>query len=257
MPDFLDVLARDARETVAEGYYEAPEPVRSPPLSLRKAILESEIALIAEIKAASPSAGTIREVDPGVIARIMEKSGATGISVLTEPKHFNGSLSHLQQAREAVEIPILMKDIIIAPRQLDAAASIGANAVLLIQAVFDRGYSDTGLQDMIGYAHARGLEVLLETRSIDEFQKAVDSEADLIGINNRDLGTFQVDLGTTERILSHFESHGKVIVSESGIETPEDLQYLRRNGAHAFLVGTAIMASDDIGPKIRELVASP
>ena len=136
----------------------------------------------------------------------MEKGGAVGISVLTEPKHFNGSLSTLMQAREAVKLPILMKDIIIVPEQIEVAAQIGANAVLLIQALFDKGYCEMNVDKTIAYAHSKGLEVLLETHNEDEFKTALETNADLIGINNRNLATLKIDLNTTKQIL---EKHGK------------------------------------------------
>ena len=221
------MLAKDALDTTASGYYESSSYSKNSILSLKKAILESKIAIIAEIKSTSPTTKIIRKVEPIRLSKNMEKGGATGISILTEPKHFNGSLSYLKQARESVEIPLLMKDIIVAPIQLDAAANLGADAILLIQALFDRGYCKEELQNMISYAHMKGLEVLLEIHSIKEFLKAVESKADMIGINNRDLKTFKVDLDTTVRILSYNLSYNKVIVSESGIRNLEDIKYLQ------------------------------
>ncbi len=125
----------------------------------------------------------------------MENGGATGISVLTEPKHFGGSLGYLAKVREAVRLPILMKDIIVDPIQIEAASRIGANVVLLIEAIFERGYCELCLDEMITQAHSRRLEVLLETHSEDEYQHAIETDADLVGINNRDLRTLKVDLG--------------------------------------------------------------
>jgi len=140
MPDFLDVLAWDAKETVTEGYYEVSTQDTFSPVSLKKAIIENKKnAVITEVKAASPSRGTIRKsFDTEKVARAMENGGATGISVLTEPKHFSGSLSYLAKVRKVVKLPILMKDIIINPIQLETASKIGANAVLLIEALFER-----------------------------------------------------------------------------------------------------------------------
>ena len=142
MPDYLDTLARDAKKTVTEGYYEVSTQGIFPSVSLRKAIIESRRnAVITEVKAASPSRGTIKTgFDPAEVARAMENGGAAGISVLTEPKHFGGSLSYLVEVRKAVRLPILMKDIIISPIQLEAASRIGANVVLLIEALFEREY---------------------------------------------------------------------------------------------------------------------
>jgi indole-3-glycerol phosphate synthase len=186
----------------------------------------------------------------------MENGGATGISVLTEPKHFSGSLSNLAKVREAVKLPILMKDIIVDPVQLEAASRIGANVVLLIEALFERGYCKFSLDDMITQAHTRHLEVLLETHSEDEFLRAVETDVDLVGVNNRDLRTLKIDLGTTERILKKRESKGKVVISESGVMTPEDLLFLRGCGAQAFLIGSSVMMADNIEQKVKEFVTA-
>lgn len=256
MSDFLDVLAHDAKETVKSGYYQNVKPTTQPQVSLRKAILDCKFnPVITEIKAASPSAGTIRaNINPKEIALSMEKGGAVGISVLTEPKHFNGSLTALAQAREAVKLPFLMKDIIISPKQVEAASQIGANAILLIEALFERGYSQMAIDEMITFAHSKGLEVLLETHTEEEFRSAIETNADLIGINNRNLGTLKIDLNTTREILERNNNHGKVVVSESGIKTPADLRFLRQCGAKAFLIGSAIMLTENIEEKVEAFV---
>jgi len=256
MADFLDVLARDAKETINKGYYEVSTHISTPSVSLKKAILESKrIPIITEIKAASPSLGTIRKnFNPEEVARAMENGGAVGISVLTEPKHFNGSLFSLIKVRKAVKLPILMKDIIISPTQLETASKIGANAVLLIEALFKRKYCKYDVHEMIAQAQSKNLEVLLETHNEDEFRSAINSNADFIGINNRDLGTLRVDLGVTKRILEKNDAHGKIVVSESGVKTPSDLRFLHGCGAHAFLVGSAIMMADNIEKRVKEFV---
>jgi indole-3-glycerol phosphate synthase len=258
MPDFLDILARDAKETVTEGYYKVSTQDIFSPVSLKKAIIESKKnAVITEVKAASPSRGTIRKsFDPEKVARAMEKGGATGISVLTEPKHFSGSLSYLAKVRKAVKLPILMKDIIINPIQLETASRIGANAILLIEALFEREYCECDIDEMISKAHAKNLEVLLEIHNENEFQSAINSDADLIGINNRDLRTLKVDIRITERILKRYGTHEKIVVSESGVMTPADLLFLRRCGAQAFLIGSAIMMAGNIEKKVKEFVTA-
>jgi indole-3-glycerol phosphate synthase len=182
----------------------------------------------------------------------MARGGAVGISVLTEPKHFNGSLQTLTQTREAVNLPILMKDIILSPIQVEAASKLGANAILLIEALFERGYGKMGINEIIEYAHARGLEVLLETHSEPEFLCAGRTNADFIGINNRDLATLKINLETTQRILKN--KPDRLIISESGIQTAGDLQYLRGCGANAFLIGSSIMLTQDIETKVKEFV---
>ncbi|PVX24368.1 MAG: indole-3-glycerol phosphate synthase [Candidatus Bathyarchaeum sp.] len=258
MPDYLDTLARDAKQTVAQAYYENPTRNSVHSISLKKAINESrQNAVITEVKAASPSRGTIKtDFNPAKVAREMEKGGAAGISVLTEPKHFNGSLDYLAKVREAVKLPILMKDIIVDLVQLEAASRIGANVVLLIEAVFERGYCEVSRDEMIKQAHLKNLEVLLETHSEDEFQQAIKTDADLIGINNRDLRTLKVDLHITEKILKKHESISKVVVSESGVMYPADLLFLRKCGAQAFLIGSSIMMADNIEQKVKEFVTA-
>ena len=258
MADFLDTLAKTARETIDSGYYEAVNAAIPFTVSLKQAILEAKnAAVITEIKAASPSAGTIRKnLDASLIAKSMEKGGAIGLSVLTEPKHFNGSLRSLVEARKAVKLPILMKDIILSPIQLDVASKAGANVALLIEALFDRGYCECSLSEMIARAHSGGLEVLLEAHTADEFRSAVRTHSDLVGINNRNLATLKVDLGVTKAILERNRAEGKVVVSESGINTAADLRFLRECGAQAFLIGSAVMLADNVEEKVREFVSA-
>ncbi len=256
MVDFVNVLVADAKATVAEGYYENLTESKPAESSLKAAILRRKAApVIAEIKGASPSVGVIKEMfDPSEVARAMARGGAVGVSVLTEPKHFNGSLSNITAVRRSVSLPILMKDIVVDPGQVDAASRVGASAVLLIQTLFDKGLCTLSLGEMIAKTHSKNLEVLLETHNQDEFARAVKTDADLVGINNRNLGTLQVDLNTTKNILANCASCGKVVVIESGIRTQEDLRFLRRCGARAFLIGSSIMLSEDIEAKMREFV---
>jgi indole-3-glycerol phosphate synthase len=256
MNDFLDTLAMDAAKTVDSGYYKNFSYVKQPKMSLKQAIQKCETnAVITEIKGASPSAGIMRKnIDPKAIATAMEAAGAVGISVLTEPKHFHGSLSTLIQAREVVKIPILIKDIIIVPDQIEVAAQIGANAVLLIEALFERGCCEMDINKMIAFTHGKGLEVLLETHTSSEFKSATETDADLIGINNRNLSTLKIDLHTTKQILKENVKNNKIIISESGIQSPADLQFLRSCGADAFLIGSSIMLANNVQEKVKEFV---
>lgn len=258
MTDFLDVLVQSAQKTIREGYYTAAFEDQHVHHSLTKSILEcNHAALLTEIKLAAPSLRFIRQ-DSNVeeIALKMRDGGAVAISVLTEPIHFRGSLSTLSRVRKRVKLPLLMKDIIFTRVQIDAAASIGADAILLINALFDRGYSECDASELIEYAHAKGLEVLLEAHTEDEFASALDTDCDLVGINNRDLRTLKVDIHTTRRILQNVDPQGKVVVSESGVQTPSDIRFLHTVGAQAFLVGSTIMAADDIEGTVRELVTA-
>lgn len=258
MADFLDVLAKSAKETINEGYYEVATRVAAPFVSLKRAILESEyVPVIAEIKAASPSLGIIvKNVDVEDVAVAMKNGGAVGISVLTEPRHFGGALFSLTKARQSVKLPLLMKDIIISPVQLETASETGANAVLLIEALFERGHCECNVHDMIAHAQSKNLEVLLEVHTENEFSSALESDADLIGINNRDLKTLEVDLRVTKRILEKVDPQGKIIVSESGIKKTADIRFLHECGAHAFLIGSTIMKANDVEKKVKEFATA-
>jgi len=260
MNDFLDTLAQDAKATVNSGYYRHLNSSKRTRISMKKAIqLCKTTPIIAEIKGASPSKGIIRQrYGAEKIADAMAKGGAVGISVLTEPKHFNGSLNNIMRVRQAVNLPILMKDIFVSPEQVETAEKVDANTILLIQALFDRGHCEEDVNKMIADAHARNLEVLLETHNLDEFNRALKTNADLIGINNRNLANLKVDLDITKNVLeqSHYKNDEKVVVSESGINNISDLCFLRRCGAKAFLIGSAVMLVDDVEAKVREFVNS-
>jgi indole-3-glycerol phosphate synthase len=256
LSDFFDTLAFDAKVTVDSGYYDIFKPTPSLHLSLKKAILAcNKNPVIAEIKPASPTRGIIREnFDPTEIALAMERGGATAISVLTEPRYFKGSTDMLADVRRVVKVPILMKDIILSSVQVTAASYIGADAVLLIKALFDRGYGETNLENMISMIHTKGLEVLLEVHTEEEFKAAKTTDADIIGINNRNLASLKTDLNTTKNILKNNSLKALVIVSESGIENLQDVRFLSEAGASAFLIGSSIMLSDNVQEKVREFV---
>lgn len=263
MKDFLDKLGRAAQKTVNEGYYRLDSDqqlLRTSHPSLQKCIREAiYVPIIAEVKLASPSIGRIREEENiGQLATALKRGGAVALSVLTEPKYFSGSIARFARIRESVNLPLLMKDIIISPRQIDTAAAIGADAILLIQALFHRGYCELNLNQMIDYAQALDLEVLLETHTEEEFSTALDTPANLVGINNRDLSSLQVDIQTTIQILQKIQPkarlESKVIVSESGITGPQDIHDLHHNGAHAFLVGSSIMKASNPEETLRKLV---
>jgi indole-3-glycerol phosphate synthase len=246
----------DAAKTIDSGYYKAPVSVQQPNISLKKIIQECKTnAVITEIKSASPTLGAIRtQLHQKQIAKAMERGGASGISVLTEPKHFNGSLQTLKETREAVNLPILMKDIILVADQIEVAADLGANAVLLIQGLFDKGCCEMSVKKTIAFAHSQGLEVLLEAHTKAEFLSAVETDADLVGINNRNLETLKIDLNATKEILKNNNNRGKIVVSESGIKTQADLRFLRDCGAKAFLIGSSIMLTENIEEKTKEFV---
>jgi len=186
----------------------------------------------------------------------MLRGGACALSVLTVSDDFNGHLKNLGQIAEKFPVPILMKDIIVSPRQLRAGSDLGADAVVLISEVFSRGLGEVSLDEMIEESSRLGLEVLAEANSRDEFESLSRRDVDLYGINNRDLSTLKVELSRTEEILSEAEKPGGPVVSESGIESRKDVRRLKRAGAEAFLVGSSVMRAANIEEKVRELVDS-
>ena len=253
--NFLDALATNAYISIAEGYYDIDTKIEASTHNLNQNIRRSsKNAIISEIKFASPSQGIIHTEENAVSsAKAMSNGGAVGLSVLTEPKTFLGSLDNFMKVREVVDLPLLMKDIIVTKKQLDTALKIGADVILLIQTLFDMGRCKNTVEQMIEYAHSKDLQVLLEVHSKEEFEKAFQSNADLIGINNRNLETFEVDLSTTKTILESKDKGNKIIVSESGINTAKDVCILKKSGADAFLVGTSVMKSKDLASKVKEL----
>ncbi|MBI3867975.1 MAG: indole-3-glycerol phosphate synthase TrpC [Verrucomicrobia bacterium] len=212
-------------------------------------------ALIAEVKKASPSAGVIRpDFDPVRIAQDYEAAGASCLSVLTDEQFFQGSLAYLKSIREAVRLPLLRKDFIIDERQILEAVEWGADAILLIVAILN----DAMLHHLHSLSAAAGLAVLVEVHNADELDRAVAAGARLIGVNNRDLKTFQVNLAATEELASRLrargELDGRLLVAESGIHTREDVLRVERAGARAVLVGESLMRrGEDVSVKIAEL----
>ena len=207
------------------------------------------LALIAEVKRASPSAGLIAEnFDPVAIATRYEAAGADAVSVLTDEPFFQGHLNHLRAVRSAVGLPVLRKDFILDEVQIYEAAAAGADAVLLIVAALEQ----EALKRLHDVATACQLDVLVEVHTLEELDRALETDARLIGINNRDLATFKVDLAVTET-LSEQVPPGIVLVSESGIRTAEDSRRLRACGADAILVGEALMRSGDVARQAGEL----
>lgn len=214
-----------------------------------------DVALIAEVKKASPSKGVICEnFDPVRIAREYEAAGASCLSVLTDEKFFQGSLDYLRQIREAVKLPLLRKDFIIDERQILEAIEWGADAILLIVAILD----DQQLRDYQAFASAAGLAALVEVHDEAELDRALAANAQLIGVNNRDLKSFKVDLATTERLAQKLRAspggREKLLVAESGIFTRADVGRLKACGSGAILVGESLMRGGNIATKVGELL---
>ncbi|MED0659600.1 indole-3-glycerol phosphate synthase TrpC [Bacillus smithii] len=207
--------------------------------------------IIAEVKRASPSKGNINlDVNPAKQAKHYEASGANAISVLTDEPFFKGTLADLKAVRDVVGLPILCKDFIIDPIQIDAAKQAGANVILLIAAALD----DEKLKSLYEYAYKQDLEVLLEVHNEEEMERALVLNPSVIGVNNRNLKTFEVDLGVTERLLSRFgKNHDRIFISESGIKTAKDAERVQKAGAKAILVGETLMLADDIQLTMNQL----
>jgi indole-3-glycerol phosphate synthase len=259
----LDDIIANKRMELARWQRERPlenlkrDVLTAPPVrNFTQALLPPDVGatrifrVIAEVKKASPSKGVLREdFDPVKIAATYQSCGAAAISVLTDRNYFQGDLEYLKQVREATVVPLLMKDFIIDPYQLYQARMHGADAVLLIAAILSAGR----LSRFLGLAAGLGLSSLVEVHSRDDLKKALAADALIIGINNRDLKTFEVSVETTRR-LAPLVGPGKIIVSESGIHSKEVMASLVRQGVHAFLIGEALMRAEDMGSALRSLL---
>ncbi|MEA1938579.1 MAG: indole-3-glycerol phosphate synthase TrpC [Pseudomonadota bacterium] len=252
LADILEVKRADiARAKAARSMNEmvrdtarAPAP-RDFMASLHGAIAAGDVALICEIKRASPSRGVIRaDFDPVKLAQSYAKGGAACLSVLTEEAHFKGHPDHLVAARAACDLPVLRKDFIIDPYQIFESRAMGADAILLILAAIDDGSA----HELESLAIEQGLTVLAEVHDSHEMTRALKMRTDLIGINNRDLKSLHIDLGTTEELVPQAPPD-KLIVAESGIRTRADIDRLAGAGAGAFLIGESLMRAND--PKVQ------
>ncbi|MEJ5168944.1 MAG: indole-3-glycerol phosphate synthase TrpC, partial [Arcobacteraceae bacterium] len=223
-----------------------------PPRDVRKVLTstkEDRVKIIAEVKKASPSKGIIREdFDPLLIADIYSKNGADAISVLTEPHYFKGNLEYLTQIRRYVPTPLLRKDFIVDKYQIVEALVYGADFILLIA----KALSTKELKELYEYALHVGLEVLVEIHDIEDLKKAMSAGAHIIGINHRNLETFEMDMTLCEKLIPMIPN-GKIIVAESGVDNPEIIKHLADVGADAFLIGEHFMRQDDIGAEVARL----
>ena len=256
MKDMLKKLANNSQKAIDDGVYKISEKLPRSKNNIIDNIRKNKHAsLITEIKFSSPSLGNIRDIsDPVVIAKSMFQGGAIGLSILTQPHLFHGSPEYFQKIRRQINIPLLMKDIIIDKKQIDAAEKIGADCILLIQSIFDKKFADN-IDEFITYAHKKNIMVLLEAHTKNEFIRSVQTDADILGINNRDLDTLEINLNTTKEILTNRREQ-RIIISESGIESTKDIKFLHKCGADAFLVGSSIMKNKDIKRHVEKLVLS-
>ncbi|MFQ5581039.1 MAG: indole-3-glycerol phosphate synthase TrpC [Mariprofundaceae bacterium] len=219
--------------------------------ALSKRIANRQNAVIAEIKKASPSKGVIRaDFDPVAIAKSYEQGGATCLSVLTDEKYFQGSNQYLEAIRAAVSLPILRKDFMLDPYQVIEARSLGADAILVIMAMVD----DALAAELCAVAREQGLGVLPEVHNSSELERALVLDTTLIGINNRNLHTFETSLQTTMDMLPDIPK-GRTVITESGIFTTDDIQAMNSVGVYGFLIGESLMRAADPGAALRELLS--
>ena len=257
MADILATIAGHVRGVIVSRQRAAPaEALRERPLfhtptrGFSRALAGSRRRIIAEVKKASPSKGLIRaDFKPAAIAKDYAAHGACAISVLTEEKFFQGSLSYLEEIREAVRVPLLRKDFTLDPYQIVEAKSFGADAILLIAALLDASL----MRDLRAQASALGLDSLVEVHTERELAAALDAGAEVIGINNRDMKTFEVELATTQR-LAPLIPRGTPAVCESGIDSLEQIRRVEKWGVHVFLVGESLMRAPEPGKKLAELL---
>ena len=256
MSDILARIAAYKREDVTARKAARPvvEPAASPPRGFREALVRrhapGKLALIAEIKKASPSKGVIREdFDPRALARAYEAGGAACLSVLTDQPSFQGDDAYLVAARDATALPCIRKDFLVDPWQVAESRDLGADAILVILAMVD----DALAADLMSEARRLGMDALVEVHDEAEMERAGRLGADLVGVNNRDLRTFVVDLANTER-LARLAPPNALLVTESGIFTAQDAARLERSGARAMLVGESLMRQADVAAATRELL---
>ncbi len=248
---FEEVAALRARLSLAEleAAAAAADPLRGFTAAIQKQVRNKQPAVIAEVKKASPSKGVLREnFDPAEIARSYAEGGATCLSVLTDVDFFQGADAYLQQARAACSLPVIRKDFMVDPYQVIEARALGADCILLIVAALD----DVRMAELADVARAQGLDVLVEVHDGDELERALRLETPLIGINNRNLHTFEVNLETTLDLLPRIP-RDRVVVTESGILNRADVELMEINQVHAFLVGEAFMRAELPGVELQRL----
>jgi indole-3-glycerol phosphate synthase len=258
---FLYRLADNSYRALDDGAYDLnTSDIKSHDiLDLRRRIISCPyVPIIGEIKYSSPSHGVLldEKFSPSYLAETMTESGAIAISVLTQPYEFHGSIYHISAIRHKINAPILMKDIVVSDVQINTARKIGADSILFIKSVFDNNLAEGDLENYLDYANRIGLKAFVEVHTEMEFAEAlklVEGSNNILGINNRNLDTLEVDTSVTTEILKKQSKGKSVVISESGISDSQTIRELRKVGADGFLVGTSLVESSDIGHKLGEL----
>ncbi|MEM3710909.1 MAG: indole-3-glycerol-phosphate synthase [Thermoprotei archaeon] len=254
LPDFLSEVVAGVRESIRQGYYDLAERVdKADRPSLRNVVENTRLPIIGEIKPRSPSLGRLIDQVDVDLALSLERVGASAISIIVERTHFDGSLELLCKASQRLGVPVLFKDFVVGSKQVEAAYKGGADIILLIAELFRDGYTELPLNQTIRLAHSMGLEVLLEFHDPQLLPQVVESEADYIGVNNRDLYTLNLYADHFYNLAPKLGRH-VFKVAESGYSECGRIARDRRIGAHAFLIGSAIMSSVNPPEKLRELL---
>jgi indole-3-glycerol phosphate synthase len=259
-PDILKTILKTKQLEITERSHQTSlqalintakqaSPVRGFAQAMQQSIANGKPAIISEIKKASPSKGIIRQnFDPPAIAKSYQQAGASCLSVLTDKKYFQGSEAYMQAAREACSLPVLRKDFTIDPYQVYEARALGADCILLIVAALDDGT----MQELFSLTKELGMDALIEVHDARELERALKLDALLIGINNRNLRTFETSLNTTLDLLEQIPDN-RLVVTESGIHTADDVKLMRDHHVNAFLVGEAFMRAEVPGDALKQL----
>lgn len=265
--NLLKTLVNNSFKAIDNGYYEIKNDFNfenHTNINLKKKLIECiHVPLITELKFASPSEGNllnIDNIDLETIITEMEKAHSCAVSILTQPFLFHGSIEYILKSRKKTRLPILMKDIIVSEIQLKTAKKIGADCILLIKTIFDKNMTEGSLEKFSEFAKKLGLQVIVETHFQEEFEEILKLNknnnliCDIIGINNRNLDTLQIDLNRTKKILSSCNKNNNLVLSESGINSKEDIIFLKESGADAFLIGSSLMKNiSNLGSEINKL----
>jgi indole-3-glycerol phosphate synthase len=260
----LRTLVQNSYKAIDEGYYNAEMynfGSHSAISLLDRIVATTQIPIICEIKFSSPSHGKILDsnhLDLVNLAGKLAESGIVGLSVITQPYLFRGSIHYLAKVRRAIAVPILMKDLIVSEIQIDAAKRVGADCILLIKTIFDDGLAEGTIDRFVKYAENKGLNVLIEVHKGSEYKEVIHNgnKRHLIGINNRNLDNLTVDLNVTKALIRNYGKGNKIVISESGIHNADQIRDLSSLGVDGYLIGTSIMESEDPVSKVRELCES-